>query len=176
MIKSLKATINVSLSFFPLIFLWSISNKFGLILGLVCVLILFIKNIINKNLGVMTTVLLVYFVISNILYFYFKMDFILENRHLISYIVLCCMGFTSVILKKPYTMYEARSSYGKDFGKSPLFIEVNSLITKLWSIIYLINAFLELLGHNTSIIIIANIIIVLGITVSIMIPAALPEV
>lgn len=176
MIKSLKATVNVTLGFLPLILLWSISNKLGLILGLVCVLMLFIKNIIDKSFSIMTSVLLVYFIMSNILYFHFKMDFILESRHLISYIILSGMGFTSIILGKPYTMYEARSSYGEDFGKSPLFIEVNIFITKVWSVIYLVNVFLELLGHNTTTIIITNVLVILGITVSIMIPASFPEV
>lgn len=174
--NSLKATLNVTLSFFPLMLLWSISSKMGLILGLVSILILFIRNIINKNVGIMSYVLLFYFVISNILYFYFNIDFVLENKNLISYILLSLMGFASIMLKKPYTMYEARSGYGEEFGKSPLFIEVNILITKIWAIIYLVNFFLELTGHNINTVIIANILVILGITASIMIPTAFPEV
>ena len=68
MVNSLKASLNVTLGFVPLIFLWSISNKLGLILGLGSIVILFIKNVINKNMGIMSCVLLVYFITSNILW------------------------------------------------------------------------------------------------------------
>ncbi len=176
MLNSLKASLNVTLGFVPLIFLWSISNKMGLILGLISILIVFTKNIINKNIGIMSCVLLVYFVISNILYFYFKIDFVFQNRNLISYIILSLLGFVSVILGKPYTMYEAKSGYKEGFGDSPLFIEVNILITKIWAVIYLINFFLELTGDNINTVIIANILIALGMVASVMIPAAFPEV
>ncbi|BAH05518.1 hypothetical protein [Clostridium kluyveri] len=175
MVNSLKASLNVTLGFVPLILLWSISNKLGLILGLVSIVILFIKNVINKNIGIMSCVLLVYFITSNILYFYFQMNFIVEYRYLTSYITLGLMGFISIMIKKPYTMYEAKSGYKKGFGESPLFIEVNILITKIWTTIYLVNAIIELTTHNTITIIVINILIVLGIALSIIIPGLLPE-
>ncbi|MBC2578828.1 hypothetical protein [Clostridium sp. DJ247] len=175
MINSLKVTLNVTLGFVPLIFLWSISNKLGLILGLASILILFAKNIINKNIGIMSSVLLAYFTIYNILYFYFDMDFIIQYRYLTSYVVLALMGFVSIRIGKPYTMYEAKSGYREGFGESPLFIEVNVLITKIWATIYLINAIIELMGHNTITIIVMNILVALGVTLSIIIPGLLPE-
>ncbi|MFL0194036.1 hypothetical protein ACJDU8_00305 [Clostridium sp. WILCCON 0269] len=173
--NSLKASLNVTLGFMPLIFLWSLSNELGLILGLGSIVILFIKNVMNKNIGIMSCVLLVYFITSNILYFYFQMDLIVEYRYLTSYIILGLMGFISIMIKKPYTMYEAKSGYKKDFGESPLFIEVNVLITKIWTTIYLINAIIELTTHNTITVIVINILIVLGIALSIIIPGLLPE-
>lgn len=175
MANSLKACFNVTFGFVPLIFLWSISNKLGIILGLVSILILFIRNLINKNIGIMATVLLIYFAISNILYFYFKIDIVIQYRYLTSYIVLALMGFISTRLGRPYTMYEAKSGYREDFGESPLFIEVNSLITKIWATIYLVNAIIELLGHNTTTIIIMNILVIVGVALSIIIPGLLPE-
>lgn len=175
MVSSLKACFNVTFGFVPLIFLWSISNKLGIVLGLVSISILFIKNVINKNIGIMPIILLVYFVISNILYFYFKMDSVIQYRYLTSYIVLALMGFVSTMVGRPYTMYEAKSGYRDDFGESPLFIEVNNLITKIWATIYLVNAIIELLGHNTNTVIIMNILVVIGMALSIIIPGLLPE-
>ncbi|MBI6875577.1 hypothetical protein [Clostridium aciditolerans] len=175
MSNSLKACLNVTFGFVPLIFLWSISNKIGIVLGLISILILFIKNVINKNMGIISVVLLVYFVISNILYFYFKMDSVIQYRYLTSYIVLALMGFISTRLGKPYTMYEAKSGYREDFGESPLFIEVNSIITKIWATIYLVNAIIELLGHNTTTVIIMNILVIVGVALSTIIPGLLPE-
>ena len=176
MSSNLKAFLNVNLSFLPLILFWSISNKLGLVLGLVFVLMIFIKEIINKNIGIMSRVLLVYFTISNIVYFHLKMDSVIEYKYLTSYVVLALMGFISIMIGKPYTMYEARSGYSKDFGNSPLFIEVNAVITKIWATIYLINAIIELTGHNIMNVIIMNILVIIGIILSIMIPGAFPEV
>ncbi|WML37293.1 hypothetical protein [Clostridium sp. OS1-26] len=175
MVSSLKACFNVTFGFIPLIFLWSISNKWGIVLGLVSISILFIRNLMNKNIGIMSVVLLAYFAISNVLYFYFKIDVVIQYRYLTSYVVLALMGFISTRLGKPYTMYEAKSGYGEDFGESPLFIEVNSLITKIWATIYLVNAIIELLGHNTNTVIVMNILVSVGVALSIIIPGLLPE-
>ncbi|WP_333886709.1 hypothetical protein [Clostridium sp.] len=175
MFISLKTSLNVMFGFIPLILFWSIPNELGLILGLLSALIIFIKNILNKNVGIMCCVLLAYFTISNILYFYFKIHFTQNHRYLISYIILALMGFISIIISKPYTMYEAKNSYKKGFEKSPLFIEVNILITKIWSIIYLFNAIMELTAHNAITVLIINILIILGIVLSITIPGMFPE-
>jgi Na+-transporting NADH:ubiquinone oxidoreductase subunit NqrB len=138
--------------------------------------VLLIKDIINKNIGIMSRVLLVYFTISNIFYFYLKMDSVIQYKYLTSYVVLALTGFISIRLGRPYTMYEARSGYSKEFGKSSLFIEVNVVITKIWATIYLINAIIELAGHNIMTIIIMNGLVIIGIILSIIIPGALPEV
>lgn len=176
MSSNLKAFFNVNLSFFPLILLWSISGKLALVLGFASVLMLLIKGIINKNIGIMVMVLFAYFIISNLFYFYFKMDSVISYKYLTSYVALALMGFISIMLGKPYTMYEARSGYSKEFGKSPLFIEVNTVITKIWATIYLINAIIELTGHNIMAIIIMNGLVIIGIILSIIIPGAFPEV
>lgn len=176
MSSNLKAFVNVTLSFLPLMFLWSIPGKFGLVLGLASTLILFIRNMINRNIGIMPCVLLAYFIVINLFYFYFKMDSVIHYKYLSSYIVLALTGFISIMAGKPYTMYDAKSGYREGFGKSPLFIDVNIVITKMWASIYLINAVIELIGHNTATIVIMNILVAIGILLSIMIPAALPKV
>lgn len=175
MSNNLKAFFNVSIGFLPLIFLWSISNEMGIILGLVSTVGLIIKEVITKNKGIISRVLLVYFVIISIVYFYLKIDSVIQYETLVSYIVLALTGFISVILGKPYTMYEARSGYNADFGDSPLFIEVNILITKIWAVIYSINAIIEIAGHNVMSVIFMNVMVIIGIILSITIPGALPE-
>ena len=121
MSSNLKAFLNVTLGFLPLIFLWSISSNLWLVLGLASVLILFIKEIINKNIGIMSRVLLVYFTISNIFYFYLGINFVIQYKYLTSYIVLALTGFISILLGKPYTMYEARSGYKRNL-ENPLYL------------------------------------------------------
>lgn len=173
--SGLKGFLNTTLGFLPLILLWSVSGELAIVLGLASVFILLIKEIINKHLGIMSRVLLVYFIISNIIYFYLNIDLVLQYKYLSSYVILALMGFVSIMLGKPYTMYEASNGYKKEFETSPLFIEVNILITKIWAVIYLINAIIELMGHNFVTVIIMNMLVGVGIVLSIMIPALLPE-
>lgn len=176
MSSSLKAFLNVTLGFLPLMFLWSISSNLCLVLGLASILMLFIREVINKNIGIMSRVLLVYFAISNILYFYLEISSVIQYKYLTSYVVLALTGFISIMLGRPYTMYDARRGYSKEFGKSHLFIEVNIVITKIWAVIYLINAIIELSGHNIMTVIIVNGLVIIAIILSIIIPGALPEV
>jgi hypothetical protein len=174
--SSAKAFLNVTLSFLPLMLLWSISSNLCLVLGLASILMLFIRDIINKNIGIMSIVLVAYFAISSIVYFYLGISFVTEYKYLTSYILLALTGFISIMMGKPYTMYDARRGYKEEFGKSPLFIEVNIVITKIWAVIYLINAIIELSGHNFMTVIIMNGLVILGIILSIIIPGVLPEV
>ncbi|WP_026885606.1 hypothetical protein [Clostridium beijerinckii] len=174
--SSSKAFLNVTLSFLPLMLFWSISSNLCLVLGFASILMLFIRDIINKNIGIMSIVLVAYFTISNILYFYLGINSVMEYKYLTSYIVLALTGFISIMLGKPYTMYDARRGYEKEFGKSTLFIEVNIVITKIWAVIYSINAIIELSGHNIMTITIMNGLVILGIMLSIIIPGVLPEV
>ncbi|WP_160690622.1 hypothetical protein [Clostridium sp. C2-6-12] len=173
--SSLKAFVNVTLSFLPLILLWSISDEYALVLGIGAVIILLIKEIINKNIGIMSRVLLGYFIVSNIFYFYLNINAILQYKYLSSYMVLALTGFISCSFGKPYTMYEARSGYEKEFWNSPLFIEVNILITKIWATIYLINVIIELTGHSIMKVAIMNVFVVIGTVISIMVPGLMPE-
>lgn len=171
--SSLKAFLNVTLSFLPLMLFWSISSNLCLILGFASILMLFIRDIINKNIGIMSIVLLVYFTISNILYFYLGINSVMEYKYLTSYTVLALTGFISIMMGRPYTMYDARRGYEKEFGKSSLFIEVNIVITKIWAVIYLINAIIELSGHNIMTVIIMNGLVILGIMLSTIIPGVI---
>lgn len=56
--SSLKAFLNVTLGFLPLMFLWSISSNLCLVLGLASILMLFIREVINKNIGIILSIII----------------------------------------------------------------------------------------------------------------------
>jgi hypothetical protein len=79
------------------------------------------------------------------------------------------------MLGKPYTMYEARSGYSKEFGRTPLFVKINIVITKMWVVIYSINVIMKLVVESSVNIMIMSIVIELGILPLIIISGAFPE-
>ncbi len=124
----------------------------------------------------MTIVLTAYFLVSDMLYFYYNLPAILEQKALFSYVLLFLTGFVTAALRKPYTMYDARAAYDKSFKDSPLFIEVNILITRIWASIYLINSLLVLTaGYGALAIVLSNTLVAVGIVCSILIPNLMPE-
>jgi len=173
--SEIKAFLSVFTGFLPLILLWSIPNHYAIILGTAMVLILLINDIIMKNTGILRIVLTVFFLTASVLYFYCQLSIILEQKTLISFILLTLTGFITAAIGKPYTMYDARAGYHKSFWGSPLFIEVNILITRIWAVIYLINTVILLsLGNSFLALVLSNAIIVVGIISSIAIPQLMP--
>lgn len=172
---SLKATLNATLNFLPLMLLWGISNQHAFWAALAAASGLILLNIVRKSFNIKPIVLFLYLGLSVILYHYLKIDFVLSQKQLISSLVLGSMGLISILLNKPYTMYFAQSSYDKAFAKSPLFIEVNILITKIWTAVHFINAVMEAFNHSTYTVVITNLLVAIGIASSIMIPSMLSD-
>jgi hypothetical protein len=173
--SEIKAFLSVFTGFVPLILLWSIPNHYALILGTATIMVLLIKDIIMKNTGILRIVLTVFFLTSSVLYFYYQLSVILEHKTLISFILLTLTGFITAAIGKPYTMYDARAGYHKSFWGSPLFIEVNILITRIWAVIYLINTVILLsLGNGFLALVLSNAIIAVGIISSLAIPQLMP--
>jgi hypothetical protein len=173
--SEVKAFLSVFTGFVPLILLWSIPNHYALVLGTAMILILLAKSIIMKNIGILTIVLTIFFLTSSVLYFYCHLSVVLDHKALISYILLALTGFITAAIGKPYTMYDARVGYPKSFWGSPLFIEVNVLITRIWAVIYLINTVIMLLlGNSILALVLSNSIIAVGIISSIAIPKLMP--
>jgi len=175
MLKGIQVFLLVSMGFVPLMLHWSISSYFGLILGSVFLFIIIIKELINRNITLMTKTLSIYFIFANILYFSFQIDQVITNRHLHTYALLGIMSLYSLLVKKPFTMDSAKDGYDKGFDSSPLFIEVNMIISGIWCATYVASTILRAIGSSSIFIIIPNILIGLAITCSIIIPSLLPE-
>lgn len=172
--KNILTMIYGTLTFVPLILHWNMNNEYSLILPLGVSLVLLAKNLIKKDYGVMAITLSGYFIIVNILYFKFGVDIVLQKKMVISYVVLSIMAFISIKLYKPFTMDGAKGAYEKGFGQSPLFIEVNILISKIWGVTFLISG-IALLSENFIVGIINNVCMFIAILLSTAIPKLLPE-
>lgn len=163
-----------TLTFLPMIIHWNLSNIYCITIPLAISLINLLIGYIKKDYGVMAITLTVYLGLVNILYFIFEIDFMLENKLVLSYIVLALMGWVSIKIYRPFTMDGAKGAYEKEFHKSPLFIEVNILISKIWSVSFLLNAISEIF-KNPITSTITNIYAVIAIVLSAGIPKLLPE-
>lgn len=172
--KGFKITLRATLDFIPLILHWSISNNMGLVLGGVVALLVVILKVIKKELGLMNKVVGLYFIIVNILYFYFQIDVVFQKRHLISYMVLAAMSFISILLYRPFTMDASKGAY-ETIEDSPLFIEMNILITKIFGVVYTINAIFTYF-RNGNIPLISTTLTALAISASIILPSFMPDV
>ena len=173
--SEVKAFLSVFTGFVPLILLWSIPNHYALVLGTAMILVLLTKDFIKKNTGILRIVLTVFFLTSSVLYFYCNLSIVLDHKTLSSFILLALTGFITDAIGKPYTMYDARAGYHKSFWGSPLFIEVNILITRIWAVIYLINTVIMLsFGNGVLALILSNAIIAVGIISSMAIPQLMP--
>ncbi|MCT4507395.1 MAG: hypothetical protein N4A48_01305 [Tepidibacter sp.] len=176
MSKGLRVFFIVSSGFLPMMLHWSISSSLGLILGSIALVCILIKEVFEKNISLMTKTLTVYFLISNILYFIFDINKVIINRHLYTYILLGTMSLYSLIIRKPFTMDGAKNGYEKGFDISPLFIEVNMLISTIWCTTYIINSIFRFIGNGPIFIILPNILIIIAIACSITIPNLMPDV
>lgn len=170
-----KIALSTTLKFIPLILYWSITSEWGMILGAAISVLILSTEIATRKHSLLSMFTTAYLLLVNSLYFGFGQHYLFDKRHLISYLALAVFGLISVILDKPYTMYEARKSYADEFGVSHLFIEVNILITKIWIITYTLAAIIRTLGENSFVVIIPNILIAVAIFLSIKIPNLMPE-
>ncbi|WFD11499.1 hypothetical protein [Tepidibacter hydrothermalis] len=175
MSKGLRVFFMVSVGFIPMVLHWSISSSLGLILGSFVLVALLIKESFKKNISLMTKTLTLYFLIANVLYFIFDINQVIINRHLYTYISLGTMSLYSLIIRKPFTMDGAKSGYKKGFESSPLFIEVNMLISTIWCATYIISSILRFIGDNLLFVVIPNILISVAIACSIIIPNLMPD-
>lgn len=172
--KELKITARAMGDFVPLILLWSIPNQYGLVLGLIVSVILMIIKGIKKEKGLMTKVVFIYLVITNMLYFNFHMSIVFEKRHLISYAILVAMCFISIKKGRPFTMDASKKTY-ESIEDSALFIEMNNIITAIFGVVYGINMILAYF-ESSMLPIVSMVLTITAILLSIILPKAMPDV
>lgn len=171
--RGVVISLNAMIDFIPLIIMWSVGGANGLNWGIIISIIVVLIRGLNKNLGIMTIVVLVYFIISNIGYEYFDIEILKVESTLISYIVLSIMCFTSILADRPFTMYVSKDSYSSIYN-TPLFIEMNKLISAVFGVCYVINAILSFLDIPFRGIL-SPWITVMAIVASIVLPGFMPE-
>ncbi|MCT4619935.1 MAG: hypothetical protein N4A62_11175 [Marinisporobacter sp.] len=171
--KGLKITLRAIVDFIPLIIHWSIPSDRGLIIGGSVALLVVISKGIKKELGLMTKVVAVYFILINIFYFYLGMNIFFDKRHLISYGVLATMSFWSILCYRPFTMDASKKAYAS-IKDSSLFIEMNIIITKIFGVVYSINTILAYFEIKSAPLF-SLLLTGLAISASIILPSFMPD-
>lgn len=172
--KGLIISFKAFVDFIPLIFLWSIPNNYGLKISLIASFILVIVKLFTKNLGLMSKVVFLYLLFTNIFYSFFKINYFFEKRDFISYTVLTLMCIISIKLYRPFTIDASKKSY-TSIQNSALFIEMNIIITGIFGICYGINSIIAF--FEVPILRIVSIILTtFAILSSIILPSFMPDV
>ncbi|GAA0742396.1 hypothetical protein [Clostridium oceanicum] len=172
--KGLVISLRGFVDFIPLIFLWSMPNHKGILGAFISSFILLIIKGLKKDVGIMVKVVFIYLAIINILYFNFNIEGILKERYITSYGVMAAMSFVSIKMYRPFTMDISKKDY-KAIKDSPLFIEMNIIISKIFGVTYLINTILSCFKKDF-LSIISPILIIIPILASIILPRFMPEI
>ena len=161
------------ISFIPWIVYWVLSGieePIGIVLGLVLSLILLTPQIIKKEINIFDSASFLYFSIALIGWYILNIDAFIEMSGFLGYFTMFLLAVVSVIIKRPYTLQVSKRDYPREYWDKPEFIKVNTLITMLWALIYISNAFLFQYSPKPLNVIITNILIVIGIILSIILP------
>lgn len=175
MSKGLRIALNVTVGFVPLILYWSLAGEWSLYAGAIAAVLLTLRMIYRQARSISTIYLVGYMLVMNTLYLLTHWTWILSMRHVISYLALALLAFGSIYFDKPYTLYEARKAYTKSFETSPLFLEVNILVTQIWGVVYGMAALLRMMSHHHAVIMGIHVLIAGAVFASIKIPDLMPE-
>lgn len=64
-----------------------------------------------------------------------------QHMWLISNLALACIALGSAAIQKPFTMQYAKEKTEPQYWNTPLFIEINYILTLLWGVIFIFSAF-----------------------------------
>ena len=176
--KKIPGVLIVSLSFIPWIIYWVLSgmgNTLAVTIPLAVSAVFVLYRAIRKRYSLMDIFSLIYFGTAAVVTFFAESLLFIERSGSLGYIVLFVMAVFSLIIKKPYTMEGVKGDYPESFWNDPMFISVNTIITIIWAIIFVINSVLYFTLSDPVPIITTNILIGLGIASSIIIPKMMPN-
>jgi len=166
----------VSLLFIPWIIYWILSGMGSTLSISVPLAITFVSiRAIRKRYNIMDIFSFIYFIAAAIVTFFTDSLFFLERSGSLGYIVLFVMAIFSLIIRKPYTMEGVKGDYPESFWKNPMFTTINAVITVIWAIIFIVNSVLFITLSQPLPIITTNILIGLGVVLSIIIPKVMPD-
>ena len=166
----------ILVSFIPWILYWvlcGIGLKIGILASLIISLLILMPQIRRKEFNLMDITSLIFFSVGAIAAFIFDLKVFVEKPGFLGYLALFLMATFSLIVKQPFTFQVSKRDYPEVYWKSPWFLKINSLITAVWALIFLINAITYLFIPNIAKII-TNALIGFGIAFSIVFPIKAP--
>jgi hypothetical protein len=96
-----------------------------------------------KDGNILSWVSLGYFLFLLVSCYFFPWPGLKVNIWAVSNGVLAAMAFGSCLLKQPFTSQYAKKQVAKEHWKSPLFIQINLILSTIWGFIFLFTALLD---------------------------------
>jgi len=170
-----KTWLYIPISFTPWIIYWvlcSFNYELGVLIPFIISLALLAIKRNNLNLIDLTS--FIYFTVAITTTFIFNIDIFIEKSGFLGYSALFLMAFLSLVFKHPYTLEISKREYPKVYWKDKMFLIINSIITAAWASIFLLNALIFLLTNTFTAVITSNMLVILGIVLSIILPIKVP--
>ncbi|RJS74766.1 NAD(P)/FAD-dependent oxidoreductase [Candidatus Bathyarchaeota archaeon] len=166
----------ILLSFVPWILYWflcGIGLRIGILASLIISLLILMPQVQRKEFNLMDVTSLTFFSVGAIAVFIFDLKVFVEKPGFLGYLALFLMAILSLTVKQPFTFQVSKRDYPEIYWKIPWFLKINSFVTAIWALIFLINAITYLLIPNVAKII-TNTLIGFGIVFSIIFPVKAP--
>jgi Phytoene dehydrogenase and related proteins len=164
-------------SFVPWIIYWIIcgmGDRSGVVIALVISFLLVIPQMHRRNFNIMDLTSLFYFSVATIATFILGSNIFVEKSGFLGYLSLSLMAFISIAIKRPYTLQVAKRDYPEIYWREKSFLKINNMITGIWAAIFMLNAVMFIFLNTPLAIISSNILVAIGIALSILLPLKVP--
>lgn len=175
--RKIPGMLYIPVSFVPWIIYWvlcGMGNKLGVFFSFAISFALAIPQIRRRDFYLMDLASILYFTAASIGTFIFNLNVFVEYSGFIGYLVLFLMAIISIAIKQPFTFKVSKKDWPEAYWKEKSFLLVNNIISAVWAIIFIANAFISLLLVMPFKVILSNILNAFGIVFSIIFPMKAP--
>ncbi|MEM0085341.1 MAG: NAD(P)/FAD-dependent oxidoreductase [Candidatus Methanomethylicia archaeon] len=176
-VRRFPGIVCIVFSFIPWILYWILSGfgfGFSVLLALIVSMVILVPQIRRREYYLMDAFSTIYFSIASICTFIFSMNIFVEYSGFIGYLALSLMAVSSIAMKSPFTFKVAKRDWPETYWREKSFLLINNVISAAWTIIFVVNALIFLLGMPYKVVL-SNALIVFGIIFSIIFPMKAPE-
>ncbi len=175
--RRIPGQLYIIISFIPWILYWVLTSfigELGVIVAFAVSLVMNIFQLFRREFNLMDVTTIVYFSIASVGIFVFSINVFIDESGFLGYFTLFLMAVFSIVVKQPFTFQVSKRDYPEVYWRDKLFLLVNQVITGVWAIVFLLNAFVYLFLRSPINIIVSNTLIVIGIVFSIIYPLKAP--
>ena len=131
----------ILLSFVPWILYWvlcGIGLRIGILASFIISLLILMPQVQRKEFNLMDVTSLMFFSVGAIAVFIFDLKVFVEKPGFLGYLALFLMAILSLTVKQPFTFQVSKRDYPEIYWKIPWFLKINSFVTAIWALIFLI--------------------------------------
>ncbi|PUA31322.1 MAG: all-trans-retinol 13,14-reductase [Candidatus Terraquivivens tikiterensis] len=166
----------ILVSFIPWVVYWVMcgtGNRLGVIIPLAISLILLAPQIRKRDFNMMDVTSVLYFSMATVATFILNLSMFVEKSGFLGYLALSLMALLSLAIKRPYTLQVAKRDYPEIYWREKSFLTINSIITAVWTTIFVASAIMFLTDMPFTMIL-SNTLIAFGIALSAVFPLKAP--